>query len=284
MAGQINIAGNNASVNLQGNDTITTDQTFTFPATGGTLLVSDSNIGLWERTGTVISPATAGDGIAVDGRSTFANGVVVIATDGGMNVKNLSQSDNNWTIQTDGSSSFAGNSLFGPATGGGKVNIEGMGTTAGELSIANPTGSNSFNCFRVISQGNNKVVITQGGTISAANTTIQPVTSERRLKENIVTVDAATSWSTIKDTPYYAYNFIGNESITYGPMADEVPAEMKVATDQTDDVGVIHTFDNGMMQARLYTALQTALTRIETLEATNTALEARLTALEGGAS
>ena len=32
--GQINIGGANAAVQLQGNDTITTDQTFTFPDAG----------------------------------------------------------------------------------------------------------------------------------------------------------------------------------------------------------------------------------------------------------
>ena len=42
---------------------------------------------------------------------------------------------------------------------------------------------------------------------------------------------------------------------------------MRIATDRSDDVGTIHTYDHGMLQARLYTALQTALTRIEELEA-----------------
>ncbi len=50
-------------------------------------------------------------------------------------------------------------------------------------------------------------------------------------------------------------------------MADEVPNEMVVNTDRSDDQGVIRTFDNGMLQARLYTALQEALKRIEALEA-----------------
>ena len=36
--GQINIGGANAAVQLQGNDTITTDQTFTFPDAGGELV------------------------------------------------------------------------------------------------------------------------------------------------------------------------------------------------------------------------------------------------------
>ncbi|QIN96641.1 putative tail fiber protein [Synechococcus phage S-N03] len=113
------------------------------------------------------------------------------------------------------------------------------------------------------------VEVRANGAIFATNTTLQSITSERRLKENINPVDAVTAWETIKSVPYYSYNFIGGDpsNVVYGPMADEVPDEMRIATDRTDDVGVIHTYDNGMLQARLYVALQTALTRIEALEA-----------------
>ena len=40
MTGQINISGSTASVQLKGNDRITTDQTFTFPDAGGELVVT----------------------------------------------------------------------------------------------------------------------------------------------------------------------------------------------------------------------------------------------------
>jgi hypothetical protein len=109
--------------------------------------------------------------------------------------------------------------------------------------------------------------VAANGQISAAQTSINPISSERRLKENLVAVDSVTAWNTVKETPYYAYNFIGSDAVSYGPMADEVPDEMRIATDRSDDVGTIHTYDHGMLQARLYTALQTALTRIEELEA-----------------
>ena len=68
-------------------------------------------------------------------------------------------------------------------------------------------------------------------------------------------------------------------------MADEVPTEMVVQlmeeneagvmVARLDDEGPVRTYDNGMLQARLYTALQTALTRIE-------ALEAEVQAIKGG--
>ena len=43
--GQINIGGTSASVQLQGNNTITSDQTFTFPDTGGELATNASGGG-----------------------------------------------------------------------------------------------------------------------------------------------------------------------------------------------------------------------------------------------
>ena len=122
--------------------------------------------------------------------------------------------------------------------------------------------------------------VNNGGKIRATNTTIGAVASERRLKTNIQLVDPIVSWQTIRDLPYYEYNwkeYPEDPEKIYGPIADEVPDEMRIATDRTDDAGVIHTYDNGMLQARLYTALQTALTRIE-------ALEAEVQALKGGFS
>ena len=66
-------------------------------------------------------------------------------------------------------------------------------------------------------------------------------------------------------------------------MADEVPAEMIIQpvernevgemVARSDEEGPIRTYDNGMLQARLYTALQAALSRIEDLETRLAALE-----------
>ncbi len=119
------------------------------------------------------------------------------------------------------------------------------------------------------------VYIESTGKIYARTTTVQAIASERRLKENIAPVDQTESWSTVRDLPYYKYNFIGSDptNVVYGPIADEVPDEMRVATSQSDDVGVIHTYDNAMLQARSFVALQAALKRIETLEAKVAALE-----------
>jgi len=117
------------------------------------------------------------------------------------------------------------------------------------------------------------------GQLSARKTSIDAIGSERRIKENIELIDPVSAWKTIKSTPYYSYNYIGTDpsDVSYGPIVDEVPAEMVVQPMEENEVGVmvarsdeegpIRTFDNGMLQARLYTALQSALTRIEALEA-----------------
>jgi len=153
------------------------------------------------------------------------------------------------------------------------IKYDGSATFAGR--IDGTATASGIDMFRLTKNGTVQARITSNGSIFALDTTLQQQTSERRLKEDITPIDADVAWETVKSVPYYNYKFIGDDTYRYGPMADEVPDEMRIATDRSDDVGVIHTYDNGMLQARLYTALQTALTRIE-------ALEAKVQQLEGG--
>lgn len=113
------------------------------------------------------------------------------------------------------------------------------------------------------------------GTVYAPNAIIEPIASERRLKENIVEIDAETSWETIRDLPYYEYNFIGSERKSFGPMADEVPEEMVVVTENSDEVGPIRSYDNAMLQSRMFVALQEALKEIEVLKEKVKSLESK---------
>ena len=140
------------------------------------------------------------------------------------------------------------------------------------------SGSSAFdisNGASNVTDGTQVFSIRENGDIyTSGNTTVQALSSERRLKENIELIDRSVSWATIKNTPYYTYNLIGQEGPRYGPIVDEVPAEMVKATDLSDDQGPIRTFDNGMLNARLYVALQEAITKIETLETKVAALEA----------
>ena len=162
---------------------------------------------------------------------------------------------------------------------GGSISI--LGDALGQkLKIFRPTNQSNIIALEVTSNVGGidlqKFYVESDGDVYAVNTTIQAIASERRLKENIQPVDATDAWDTIKSVPYYQYNFIGDkaENIKYGPIADEVPTEMVVNTANSDEVGVIRTYNNAMLQARLYTALRVALSRIEVLEAEVAALKA----------
>ena len=195
----------------------------------------------------------------------FADGTVALGNPGTGVLNN--PTDGNITLGADGSSVFNSAMVIKRDIGG--VEIKSVQASQ------NGTKKFAYGCSNSFSDDATQLnlYLYTDGSIAAVNTTIQPISSERRLKENIVAIDANAAWETVKSTPYYAYNFIGSELTSYGPMADEVPAEMVINTDRVDDKGPIRTYDNGMLQARLYTALQTALTRIEALEAEVNALK-----------
>jgi hypothetical protein len=147
--------------------------------------------------------------------------------------------------------------------------------TSGYVQLRTTGGGGGNKQLHYTNDGSDEFYVSATGQIYARSASIVVITSERRLKENIVPLDATTSWETIKSTPFYSYNYIGRdiEDVRYGPMADEVPADLLLETDQEDDEGPIRTFNNPLLEARLYVALQSALTRIETLEAEVAALK-----------
>ena len=193
---------------------------------------------------------------------------------------------------TPGSNDFPSRLLFSTTSNGGSSPTERMRiTSSGQISlysegssartsIVNAGTNSGSSAFDIKNNATSTTTGTQifsirenGDIYTSGNTTVQSLSSERRLKENIELIDPAVSWTTIKNTPYYSYNFIGQEGPRYGPIVDEVPAEMVKETDLSDDQGPIRTFDNGMLNARLYVALQEAIAKIETLESKVAALE-----------
>ena len=163
----------------------------------------------------------------------------------------------------------------------GQISLYSAGSSA-RTSVLNAGTSSGSSAFDVKNNATSTTIGTQvfsirenGDIYTSGSTTVQSLSSERRLKENIEVIDPATAWTTIKNTPYYSYNYIGQEGPRYGPIVDEVPADMVRDTDLSDDQGPIRTFDNGMLHARLYSALQQAIAKIETLEAKVAALEAQ---------
>ena len=154
-------------------------------------------------------------------------------------------------INVDGASNVMGTTTFhGSGGAGGKI-MEGQYSSSAKFRVSN------------------------AGTVSAVSTTISSISSERRTKENIVDIEADKAWSTLKGIKLYSYFFKNDETSTthYGPIVDEVPSEMVVPTGDSDEVGVINTYNSEMLLFRAYSALQQAITKIETLETKVAALE-----------
>ena len=241
----------------------------------------DEDSGLWTRSGTTLSPANAGDKVDIDGVLISRDGAEIYR-DGGdsgpRQMLKLRNSDNatRAAFKTDGTLVMGGSIVANQPnitlrpSGGASFNEEFYSYRPG-------TGTASIMQWSSDQGGTRNQVakIAREGRFYALTTTVGSITSERRLKDNINLIDSDTAWETIKTVPFYSYTFKGDDVVRFGPMADEVPEEMVEVTDMSDEVGQIRTYDNGMLQARLYVALQTALTRIE-------ALEEKLNTLEGG--
>ena len=199
--------------------------------------------------------------ISWDGRGWFSDSVAV----GDQGIGGTLGDNPNISLNSDGSSSFLGTIVTGSASVG--VVVDPLGrvearrdSTSGVANVFNGFGGSggSTNIFRV----------SAGGTTYTVGGSVSNISSERRLKDNIVLLDEETCWDTVKDLKYYEYEYKSMPGTKrYGPIVDECPSEMVIDTDLSDEEGTIRTYDNGMLQARLYVALQTALTRIEELEA-----------------
>ena len=230
----------------------------------------------------VSSASTSADAkLAIFGNANNSTNYGKVVVDGkglyvGTDV-NTPASDANITLSQDGSINAKALKIVA-SSGEDLVNLQ----TTGQNIFYRPTNSPGAAVISAKSDVNGTETgifeLAANGQLSARKTSIDPIGSERRIKENIELIDPASAWETIKSTPYYSYNYIGTDpsDVSYGPIVDEVPAEMIIQPMEENDVGVmvarsdeegpIRTFDNGMLQARLYTALQTALTRIEALE------------------
>jgi hypothetical protein len=176
-----------------------------------------------------------------------------------------------FTFKCDGSSRLMGQLQISIASVGG-ITEKVLLHENGWIRVYNPTADASANMYLAYSDVNGAgtvgFYVTANGVISARSRDINQIGSERRLKNTIEPLDPVTSWETIRELPYYSYKLNGNdESTYYGPIVDECPEEMIIPGATNDERGNIRTFDNGLLQGRLFVALQTALKRIEDLEA-----------------
>ena len=144
---------------------------------------------------------------------------------------------------------------------------------------ASATGNGTVS-FRVSTNGNVQNTNNSYGAIS-----------DIKLKENIV--DASSQWDDLKALQVRNYNFKEGQTHTQiGLVAQEAelvsPGLVSESPDRDEEGNDLGTVTKSVNYSVLYMkavkALQEAMERIETLETANASLEARLTALEGGAS
>jgi hypothetical protein len=129
------------------------------------------------------------------------------------------------------------------------------------------------------------IVRTNGNVLNTNNS--YGAISDAKLKENII--DAGSQWSDLKALQVRKYNFKESQTHTQiGLVAQEVelvsPGLVSESPDRDKDGNDLGTVTKSVNYSVLYMkavkALQEAMERIETLEASNTGLLARVTALE----
>jgi hypothetical protein len=155
---------------------------------------------------------------------------------------------------------------------------------------AGTTISNIAGFYSATGTGNGTAsfrVYTNGNVVNTNNS--YGAISDIKLKENIV--DASSQWDDLKALQVRNYNFKEGQTHTQiGLVAQEAelvsPGLVTESPDCDEDGNDLGTVTKSVNYSVLYMkavkALQEAMTRIETLEAANTDLAARLTALEGG--
>jgi hypothetical protein len=164
-------------------------------------------------------------------------------------------------------------------------NVSGNGTFSSVLG-SNCNNTSSYH-FTAHTNGNVFIVYGNGNIVNTNNS--YGSLSDIKLKENIV--DANSQWDDLKALQVRNYNFKEGQTHTQiGLIAQEVelvsPGLVTESPDRDEDGNDLGTVTKSVNYSVLYMkavkALQEAMTRIETLEAANTDLAARLTALEGG--
>jgi hypothetical protein len=170
----------------------------------------------------------------------------------------------------------------------GGVGIRSISSAGAGTSVTIFRGSYSGTGNGFAETGTESIYIWSNGNVQNANNSYGAI-SDIKLKENIV--DASSQWDDLKALQVRNYNFKEGQTHTQiGLIAQEVelvsPGLVSESPDRDEDGNDLGTVTKSVNYSVLYMkavkALQEAMTRIETLEAANTDLAARLTALEGG--
>ncbi|AFX83916.1 endo-N-actetylneuraminidase [uncultured Mediterranean phage MEDS5 group] len=266
-------------------------------STGGTTRATVDSSGNITATGTAefggvlsVNRTGSGDGcfhaklngttkasIASDGSATFVGGRAKLASDGNFELYNGS----NQVVAIsagDGSATLAdGNITFGGAGDATFAKVDAVFNSSSDVGL-NLRNSSTGTSARFYSGSSIVGSITVSGSATAFNTS-----SDYRLKENVVGItDGITR---VKQLSPSRFNFIADDTTTVdGFIAHEAQTVVPEAVTGEKDGEEMQGIDQSKLVPLLTAALQEAIGKIETLETQNASFEARLTALEGGAS
>jgi hypothetical protein len=217
------------------------------------------------------------------GRLTFST-----TADGASSPTERMRIDNNGQIQM-GRTAPVGNE---------RLALQGLGVPCGYFFQGNNSNVDVLELRNAFNQGGQTATYirfadhggtTRGSITGTTSGTAYNTSSDYRLKENVVPLTGAID--RLNQLQVRRFNFIADPDTTVDGFlaheAQEVVPECVTGTkDEVDDEGnpVYQGIDQAKLVPLLTAALQKAIGRIETLEASNAALETRLTALEGGAS
>jgi len=179
--------------------------------------------------------------------------------------------------------------------GGGAIECSSITATSNAL-IVNQTEATAGTTYKLIS-GHRGVfgvsaaetfIVFNNGNVQNTNNSYAGI-SDIKLKENII--NATSQWDDLKAFQVRKFNFKEGQTHTQiGLIAQEVelisPGLVTESPDRDaegNDLGTVTKSVNySVLYMKAVKALQEAMERIETLEASNAAMEARLSALENG--
>ena len=225
MPGQLNLTGANAAIQLVGNDTITEDQEFAFPDTGGTVVTSDSD-GDVEIDGNITADGaiTSNDSIAVNGTN---NSSAFIVNNGATPTVKIYPNFMQGGVDLDDTPKVSINFTSGNITTTGFVDSVQVYSTANS-SAFNFIGQNASN-------GDAETfTVTGGGDVNATSVTAASVWSESTSgAKNLLNGDGFYQYAT--DGSTVNAQIINNGNATFGEFNPTSGSTRGFKVDQQDN-------------------------------------------------
>ena len=69
-----------------------------------------------------------------------------------------------------------------------------------------------------------------------------------------VKLNLEKAWNTLRDTPFYTFNFkdeIEGTALHHGPIVDECPEDLILPTQKQDEVGIINTVNSEKLLSKV---------------------------------